>query len=317
MAQRYFAGNTLAAFKRTNVTIVETTTAGTYDSAYVESAIELSGPADTDFIESYAFSAIGTVYVRFDVQFSSVANGGAVVSLTNVGANGYRVYYGGSGLQLQYWNGSAWTNCGSPASAPVASTVLTFMLKVVLNTSMELYRGGTSVASGSGLSGAPTAVTSIRCWGINDGKSRYSQVLIGDFDNRDSHYFCQLANGNGALTDGSGSYTDINETVLDESTSISLPISGDRKSFTHPPVMLPPGYVIGAAHIAGRGRINGSGPSDGEFGFRIASTNYASGGLGLNAGYEPRGAFWDQNPSTASDWTASGFNAADFFVEAA
>ena len=63
---RYFAGNSLAAFSRTAPAVVEATTAGKFDSAYVPSSIKVQ---NSDYAQTPDFGpATGTVHFRFDAN---------------------------------------------------------------------------------------------------------------------------------------------------------------------------------------------------------------------------------------------------------
>lgn len=320
---RYFWGNTLASFFRSAAGVVEVTTAGRFDSAFVANAISIGVG---EFIETMPFvdaSSANTLSAHFEVYSTSASTGAgstladfknaAGTILARVTSNS------GTTLRFEYWNGSAFVNAGTFTF----TTNLLLRFDVVLTCgspgTFVIYRGGTSVLSGT-MNAAVTALAKVR-FGLpsTNGTAFFSQVMGADFDTRDSRYYQQVPAALGTLTDGSGAVSDINETVLDESTSVSLPTSGNKRSFTHPTLTLPAGYMIGAVCAAARGRINGSGPSDGKLGIYdiTAATSYLSSGLSLNSGYEPRGAYWAPNPNTATDWTAADWNDAEIILAAA
>lgn len=312
---RYYAGNSLAAFKRTHASIQESTTVGRFDSAYVASAISIAGGFQ---VESYDFSATGTLWHHFELY--SVAGTGAHLTFFNAGANAYRILVTGGSTtwQMQYWNTvtAAWVNVGS--SFVVANNILyRFDLKIVMGTSMELFSAGVSIASGSVGANAQTTITSFAQPNPTGSAMFLSQVMGADFDTRDSRFMAAAINGNGTYTDGTGTYTDINETVLDESTSITLTSVGDKKGFTKAAITVPAGYVVGAMCISARGRVSGGTISDGKIGVLSAATYSASTGRGYGSAYEPKGSIVENDPATATRFTESGFNAAEVVVEAA
>lgn len=324
---RYFAFNTLAGAYRTSTAIVDVTTAGRFNATYVGSAIHI--PASGSYAMNKgpfldgSSSLAGTVWTRFDAYLSNVGNNGDPLLLMMNGAdNAYRLTFpaaaGGNTGQIQYWNSgtSAWVNWGGTFGFAPA-TIHTVVIKLVINTSFELWLNGTSVASSAV---APTngaaAVTDYR-WGATNvsGATWISQVMGADYDLRDSHVMSKVANANGNYTDGTGTYTDINETALDEGTAIGLPAVGNKKSFTKTAIALPVGQVISGMVVNGRCRVGGV-PADAKFLCRSSATDALSSELDLTAGYEPRGKIFTTDPNTAGAWSEAGFNAAEFGMEA-
>jgi hypothetical protein len=197
-------------------------------------------------------------------------------------------------------------------------------LKIVCGASgtFDMWRGGTLIySSGATFPASVDNIASVRfgaSW--NAPGAYYSQIMLSNFDTRDSRYGYQLAAALGTDTDGAGAASDINEAVLDETTSVSMAASGNKRSFTHSTYTLPAGYQIGAVCLGGRARINGTGPSDGNFGLRAITpgVDYLSASnLGLNTGFEPRGRYWAQDPATASDWAIPGYNDKELITKAA
>lgn len=318
MANRYFAGNSLAEFSRSSLTVVESTTSGKFDSTYVSSALSLSNVSDT--ATSTPFSATGTVWLAFEWALSGsgyVANA-PIATFLNGSTNAYRLTWGSSGglIQMQYWNGSAWTNCGSTASVTL-STLVRVCIKIVQNSSMELFLAGSSQTSGS-VSSGQTTVTKLVMQTAANSANYYSQVMVADYDIRDSHFMPRTLNGNSAANTGaaSGVYGDINETVLDESTSVKISASGNKAGQTKASLTVPAGFIIGAMVVSGRGRVNGT-ITDAKLGVRSGGgTNSSGSGLSYNGGYEPRQRIVENDPDTATNFTQSGFNNAEIYEEA-
>jgi hypothetical protein len=321
---QYFASNSLAGFFRSSTAIFEATTAGRFDSAYVSSYIAMNS-VTSGYITSATFAASGTVWTRFSMYTPSAASAsgsGGCFQLNNGLTGVFRLTAPGSWgattgtYTPQYWNGSAWTATGSAFTVPVSAlNVLT--VKVVLNTSYEIYLGGTLVASGSGWSGGPTSATNIQLFS-QTGQSvhGYSEVMVASYDLRDSHLMLAALNGNSAAnTGGAGSYTDINETPINEATAESISVSGNKMGQTKASITVPAGYDIKGMVIAARGRVSGT-ITDGKFGIRSASTNYSSSALTLAAAYEPRVYISALDPATGTDFTQSGFNSAETYFEA-
>jgi hypothetical protein len=314
---RYFGGNSMASFFRTTTLMREITTAGRFDSAYVANAMELAnGTLTSDYIETAAFSATGTVWIAWDIYSGTFTASVIALTVVNGTTNVFRLDRATSTTwQAQYWDGSAWTNTGSAFLIPATSTVTRVAIKLVLNTSFEAYVGGTLQASGSGWSGSSTTVTACRFGGGNTTHA-ISQVMVADYDLRDSKLMAALLNGDSATnTSGTGAYTTINETVLNDSNGVNITASGGKRGQTKAAITVPSGYKISAMVIGSRGRVSGT-ITNGKLGIRSSGTNYSSSNLNYAAGYEPRIYISDTDPATATDFTQTGFNNAEIYEEA-
>lgn len=317
MAKRYFAFNTLAGVFRTSISPVESTLAGSFDATRVSQSILIG--ATTDYIKpppkflDGSTSITGTVYLRFDVRPHNGSNVACLI-LNNAGANAYRIVCsGGLVMQFQYWNGTAWTSLGATWNWADA-TRTTCMLKIVLGASFELYGGGTLLTSGSGMAGAASAVDEFQF--RSAGTYYWSQVMCADYDIRDSLYYAAVVNGEGTYnTDGTGVYTDINETVLNDATAIQLPAAGNKRSFTKPAIAVPVGMQISGMVMNARGRIGGV-IADGELFVKQGGTDGAPVTCAYSTAYEPRSAFFPTDPATAAPFSQAGYNSAEPAFEA-
>jgi hypothetical protein len=321
MANQYFALNSLAGCFRSSSAVVETTTAGRFDSAYASNAILV--PTGSDFAQvkgtfldgSTSLSAL--FYLRFDANCSAF-NSSAMVFMLNGGANAYRLLTT-SGIQVQYWNSgtSAWVNWGSAFSPPTGLN--TFVLKLTPNVGFELYQAGTLRASSAVVpTNGAAAVDEFRfqC-GNNSSNYYYSQIMCADYDIRDSHYMPELANGEGTYnTDGTGAYTDINEAVLNDSNAVSLTASGQHRSFTKASITVPVGQQITGMVVNARGRIGGT-VTDGKILCKQGANDTVSAGKSYNTGYEPRWHFFATDPTSGSPFTQTNYNSAEFGIQAA
>lgn len=320
---RYFAGNSLAAFYRNAPGTIEITTAGRFNSAFVPNAIALPVGNAGAFIRSWPFLANGQfVWYRFD--FINAAGGiqsGDGARLMNGTTPVFRFAQTGNGIyQCQYWNTTtnAWVNTGSTISLPL-SVLYTIVVKIEFGVGFVAYSSGTEVASGSGWTSGSMQATLFEAYpfATNGTGTNYSQIMVADYDLRDSHAMAASLNGNSAVnTAGTGSYTDVNEVLLDESTAVILAAAG-KKGFTKSAITLPSGLGIGAFVISARGRVSGGAVSDGKLGVRSGGANYSSSGRGYNGGYEPRGHILEADPATSGAWGETSFNNAEPYVEAA
>jgi hypothetical protein len=323
MTARYFGLNSLAGCSRTVTTIVESTTAGRFDSTYVSSAIAF--PTTSDYAQikqpflDGSTSLTGTFYLRFDLWSASVS-GVPVNLMLNAGANAYRILLSsGSTWKIQYWNSgsSGWVDWGGTFTM-AANTLFTCMLKLTPNVGFEMYVGGTMVSSSAVVpTNGAAAVDEFRLSGTGN-TSYQSQIMCADYDIRDAHLMPSTFNGNSASnTGGTGAYTDINETVLDESTAEIIASVGNKMGQTHAALTVPAGLGIGALILNARGRVSGGTVSDGKLGVRSGGSNFSSAGKGYNGGYEPRSAIWTSDPATSAAWTQTTYNNAETYLEAA
>lgn len=328
MANRYFATNSLAGGERNSVSVTDgDTTAGRFDSTYVANAIKnVSGGSGINYygvkqpFADGSTSITGTLWLRFD-SYNTFNGGGLIpfVFLLNAGVNAYRICTGGAGTcKMQYWNtvSAAWVDWGSTFSV-TDNVNATYVAKIVLNTSFQIYLGGSLVASSAVVpTNGVTAVTDIRFFSTN-GTSYFSQIMGADYDIRDSHYMATALNGNSAAnTDGTGVYTDVNEAILDDSTAIALPAVGNKRGQTKASLTLPSGFSIAGLVINARGRVSGGVVADGKLLVRSGGTNYLSSAKVFTSGYEPRGNIWITDPATSSGFSQTGFNNAEVGLQA-
>lgn len=323
---RFFAGNKLASFFRLTSGVVEDTTGATFDSAYVANSIKVPD-LNTYFQTAVFLDAASTTLLWTHCEFYTggwpggtfpwiewVNSVGTVVAqLVHVGSN--------ATAQFQYWNGSAFANYGS---AFTITDSIRYQLDIKITCgaagTVDIYLAGNILvaSASSGMNAAVTNIAAVRFRGAAaPGNGYYSQIIGGDFDTRNFKLLAAAINGNGADTAGTGTYTDINETPLDESTAIVLPAVGNAKSFTHAAVTVPNGTAIDSAWVTGRGRVSGGVVTDGKLGFRSSGTDYVSAGKVFNGAYEPRQHYTTADPATAAAWTQTSFNNAELVVKAA
>lgn len=317
---RYAFGNTLAAFYRTTTACVESTTSGRFDSNFVSSAILL--PSSTDAIISQPFidsSNVTEIWVQWEAYYTGAVASSTIFALTNSSGQDVLIIKTsvGGNLTIQYWNGSSFVTLGSSYTNTTGQLIkYTVHATAGLSGAIDIYKGNSIYISLSGLNAAVDNFAQFRLTG--QATSAYiSQVLAADYDLRDCKFMQTLADGDGADTDGTGSYTDINETILDESTAIVLPAVSNKKTFTKSSTTVPAGYVISCMTVAARGRVSGGTVTDGKLVVRSGGVDYDSGSKSFNGGYEPRGHYLDNDPATGVPFTGAGYNSAEFGIKAA
>lgn len=116
---------------------------------------------------------------------------------------------------------------------------------------------------------------------------------------------------------GTGTYTDINEVVLNDSSVMSTTGTGDVATFACTDITTPVNYTLPCVFVWTRGKNSGATPLNIETVFRISGTDYASADLpatGVAFGNQP--VRYDQAPSGV-DWSDAIFNAAERGVKSA
>lgn len=320
---KYFAGNSLAAFSRTSPSIVESTSTSVRDTAYVPNAINLK--QNTNISTPVFASPATTMWLRFDWYNSTTWAGSTgdrwMEFFNSSGTMVGRFRYSSSNATVtwQYWDGSAFVSGGTYTNS-ATNTRLEFAMKFVCGAtgSVEIYLSGALETTLTIGDAAMDNISRVVMYGVGSIGSYVSQVMIADYDLRDSHFMVPALDGNSAAnTDGTGDYTDVGETVLDDGTAVKLTTATHKRGQTMAAITVPSGLGIGAMVISGRGRVAGT-ITDGKLGVRgSGGTNSSGSGLSYNSGYEPRQRIVETDPDTAAAFTQSGFNAAEIYEEAA
>jgi hypothetical protein len=259
-------------------------------------------------------SLTGDVWIRFD-NFTPTVYGGnvALLLIQNGGVNAYRIIQNTT-LQVQYWNTVAgtWNNWGA-AFTPTGAINQTMVLHLTLNTSFNFYVAGTIQASSAVVPTNGQATIDRIMWGAGSNSNSYSQVMIDNYNNVDSHMNSKLANANGNYTAGTGGFGDIDDPILDDSDAISLPAVTNAKTFTKAAIpAVPSGLSITGMGVNARGRVGGGVVTDGKIRIRNGSTDSDSGNKTFGASYGPRGHFFPIDPATGTTFTESGLNSTEF-----
>ncbi len=320
---QYFGGNSLSEFNRSSTAVIEfTSVPASFDATYVNCSLGVQG-GSTEYAETTLFSATGTLHWMFEVFQNSATPSGAGPTLFNGATGIFRLLNTGTvtNIQPQYWNGSAWTNTGS-AFNYTNNALARIYVKVVLGSSFECYLNGALVSSGSGWSGGGSTVTKARMypWAGNSGTDTwFSQVMLADYDVRDSHVYVLPVNGDSATNNGqaSGTYADVDEIITNDADAVVITTVGARAGFTKTAITTPSGFDITAMIVGARARVVGGGMTDLYLGVRSGGTNYPSTGRGYPSSYGAGISIVKNDPATGLPFTQSGFNSAEVYVETA
>jgi hypothetical protein len=213
MGTRLFAFNTLAGAKRSGSGVVEDTTAGRFDSAYVANAIKVPSGAFIDTPPLFDGSASVTeLFTRFDIygQFDVFAavwlefynSSGTLVAYLTAGAGAADI------MEFDQWNGSGFNSSTHSYSAQTTGLyTVEVRLKCGASGTCDIYLNGTLWMTFAVNQASVDNIAKVRMYSSAGGiTSYYSQVMGADFDIRDRIiWMSKLASRRGNhYTDGTG-----------------------------------------------------------------------------------------------------------------
>lgn len=326
----YFKSNNVAMFNISSSTVVGTTTAGTFDSAVVDSSILIPAAAAQLFyyagmpIANGGPSLTTKLYGHFETNTSSIVYTGTAwpfIQVINVsGIVVFRVMMTNNGTyQCSYWNGSSYINIGAAFSISSTGQII-FDFDFTPGTSgafnLRLNNASIPVVSVSAFNAAVDNTAEIRVGNGSNATMYISQGVLANFDLRGAKLNVPRISGNGFYTDGTGTYTDINTVVQNQGTGIGLTAVSQRKTFTKPSLTLT-GMVIHSVSVNFLGAVSGGVVNNARVITRRASTDstgatYATPARGLEQRILPMYV----DPSTSLSWTVANFNNTELGVQA-
>lgn len=299
-------------------TAVEVTTASTFRSANSRLSLASSTPINFWTITSDTSITDGSFKIQWWTNFIDTDDSAYFLILNNSSGTGQlRINCGSNGtvMGLQYWNGSTWVQVGSTFNPAVYSSVMTeIVIRFTTGASgtAEMFFNGVSKAAGS-IGSATTNIKSAQFFSPDVNATWYfsegcfedgTQGLIGSVVETEA----PTANGTDN-SDGTGSYTDIDETITNDADRMTLTAAGQKRSFTSPARTSTLAEVLGVS-VAARMSRGTSGPQNMKFYLLIGGTRYYSPTIALGLGYAAYQYTWAVDPSTGVQWTAADANAA-------
>lgn len=303
-----FTGTELEAFTKVGSGISETTSGATFNSSYARCAIYLGSSGG--MVETpYALGSLTQIGIHG--EFIGDAGGGSgsslVIAYDNTGTAVFRVAANATRIfQPQYWSGSAWVNIGGTWA--ITDQIRYAMdLRIVCGASLsfEFCIDGSLASSGSAAVTSVANVDKVRFGQVqtNVGMS-WSQIKIKNKSTLGCRVETETATGNGTDVDGTGDYTTIDETSLNDVDFTNLPSSGNRRSFTSPArTQAAAPAVVSGVTVTARA-LSDSGQSL-KFYLKISGTRYYSPNIALTTSFASYQYTWQVDPSTAAAWTIS------------
>lgn len=326
MATKLHAAQTLRGMRRNSLTVVEqTATTAAFNSTYSPCSIKVPSGK---IIATKTFGPVTSYHFRGHCYSNGTQNnssGSPWIELRNSSnVPVFRIAYSSLGnIQAQYWNGSAWVNTGSAFLCPWWSTGMSLKkvdLSVVCGASgsWALTLNDTATASGSIASASTDNIARAVPGALAINDTHWSHIMGADYDiSADLLMFSELnADSTANAGQASGSYTDLKELPIDDSTKMSI-AHGNRGGVKHTGIVRPDGYKIAAWCAAARMRRHGT-AADGKLGLRSNTTNSAGSANALVGGYDVVNEIRETNPDAGhSAWTQTAFNASEPYAEAA
>lgn len=215
---------------------------------------------------------------------------------------------------------------GNPSNTPVEignagtfQSLARFDVHVVISSStgrVEVYQNGYRIISYSGSTDphGGSAIDLIKWYRVNQYLTFVSAIIIATEDTRPLRMVQQLPNDDGAETDWSNTYSSIND--QNDATAIISSSADDVSTFKFPNISSDyDAYAVRSVCLSIRGAASGS-PSDIDAVARVGSTNYTEDcANAFNGVVAPNFAQFENNPATASAWTISDVNSAEFGVK--
>ena len=308
-----FAGSELEAFSITGGAPTEDTaqTLG-WDSTYNRCSIRLQ---NGDQFQTPALGALTTAWTHFEIYNPFGNNSQTLVQwYNNAGTAVFQIVSSGGAWQMQYWNGSSFTNIGSPVTMNTSSRDR-MDIKIVCGASgsAEFYLGNSLKTSGSASMTSVTDIDRVRFRDTVGGLTWYvSQIIVATTSTVGWKMYTKPPTGNSATnTAFTGAFGDVDETVTSDVDFITSTAANDVETYTGAAISIPSTVRVKAVVVTMRAKNDASAPTNVQGALRIGSTNYFSSNLSaINSGFGPLCAVWETDPSTAAAWGATNAGAA-------
>lgn len=337
MPEYLYAGGRMDSVRVLVGTPAEITSAGRFDSTYADSAIycESGENIATDFVTSTAGVLSATTVVTGETLWSHFemypgASSGSVRSVvefwnassqpwlairTTTTSALYGLYYNsGTGAS------PTWTLIGSTFGL-TSSTRYIVDIKLTLGSphSVEFSLDGTLSQSGTFTQASLTSLSSVAFGYVSTGGtgSSWSQILhTRDIPTIGAKVYTRRGTADGANTGWTGAYTDVNEAITNDASVQNSASAGQKETHVMADITVPSGFEVGSVFHWMRAKNDGTAPNNIHSVVRVSGTDYATGNLAnIGTSFGPIGARYDQNPGTAANWTAAGFNGIELGYE--
>lgn len=327
-----FVGGERESLITASSSVVESTQTGTFDTNYCRCSMALGIAQSQDYVATPNLASNETdVWIHFEyiIDGSLQATGTAahpwlmfhralaeVVFRFNV--TGHSTSTGLTTIQAQYYNGSAWVDTGASFTVGRAA-IMRWDAHVVCGgasqSTCDLYLNGVLHSSYSWTNAYATGIQHVRI-----GKQSYSltvtsyvsQVIFATEDTRSMRLATIAPTGAGTYSEGTGTYSDIAETVLNDSNGWTSATADQKFSWNF--ADLSQTMAIKAVVLSSRVSRSDTGPQ--------AMRGFMRSGAGVETFFSPytlstalecKQTIMATNPETGSAWgVASAVNDLEF-----
>jgi hypothetical protein len=308
-------------------TPVAITTAGRFRSSYgreaiggLQSSITLSAPLfpggaiTSGWISARLYKASSGTSLKYFGFAKSGTNSSLWVG--NDAANKMKI-------ALWKYDNTTWTQLASePGASMVAATLNKLDMQVVsygaaATVRVYLNGGASPVLTYTGDVVAGTAVSLDRVvMGQNSNIEYVSEIIVADDDTRALSLATLAPSANGDLNQWTNTYTNINPTILVDSTYISDATSGDV--FECNLSASPSGsFSVPAVKVIARAAQTGAGIASLSVGVKTNGAVNEPAAAALALGFASMETYYATNPVTASAWTAADLDALQINLKSA
>jgi len=230
-------------------------------------------------------------------------------------------------LRAEYWNGSAYVTIGTDLNIGSVSNSVEYVhdFQLIMHGStgrFKIWRDDVLIFDTGDMNTVQTAATTVDRVSFNNPINNnaaasgltISSVILASEDTRDLIPVGLYANGNGASTDWSGDYQDIDEKDLGADFISSTAANDDE---LHTKEAVPAAFVgqrVRAVVHAMRARNGSTGPQNLRSLMRVSGVKYASTDLAITSGMGPVQYVWDTNPADGLTWSQADLNSSQFGV---
>lgn len=315
-----FAGGELTSFVPTDTTnVTESTTAAQRDTVYSRSAVSVNGI--TAYAEGTYISSATTAWFHAELYIGANSNNGPLLVFYNsAGTAVFRLNVPNFNvMQMQYWNGSAWTDIGASYTFPT-STRFAIDIKIVCGSSgsASLYVTGTQVSTATATMTSVTNIAKVRLYSNSSFTAvSYSQCVAADESTVGWKLATLAPSANGANTAWTNDFAAVDEpATMDDTDFITSSVAGDVETFVATDAPTGTGLGVKALVVTARAKIGATGPQNLQMAVRSGGANYFTGNVpGLAAGFNGVLGVFNTDPATSATWTPANLNSAEIGVK--
>lgn len=333
-----FAGGRIGSLRTTGAP-TEITTAGRFDAAYADCAIDLTSATGTILSADFKTSALAddqavvgeTLFVHFETYGSTTATAGRqpLIIYDTAGYPWLAIQVVSNGNFQFYYN----TGTGAaPAWTALAGTAF------VYTGALTTYDIALKLGSPHTLSFAVNGTANFTVTFTQDLFTTARRVDFREQANSTSihMYLSQIIctadmstiggklktlrpTAAGTYSQWTGAVTDVNEAVNSDTTTNSTTAAGQKQTYALADVTVPVGYAIAGVWHWCRAKSDGANPSNIKSLLRAGGVDYlaAANMVGMGLAYGPVGQRYDTDPATGLGWTQAGVNGLEIGYQSA